>query len=154
MSATREDCARSVIETVPAVMRVIRREMRSQRTAELSVPQFRTLAFLDRHGNVSLTDVAEHLGLTAPSASKLVDGLVNRNMIRRESSTVDRRRIDLTITPPGKKLLQGARAHTHSRMMEKLSPLSPEQLAVVAEAMRLLHSIYADDLSDRALSRE
>jgi hypothetical protein len=44
------------------------------------MPQFRTLAVIDRNANASLSDVTEHIGLTLPSMSKLVDGLVARKL--------------------------------------------------------------------------
>jgi hypothetical protein len=43
---TPELCAQEVMETVPLVMRFIRKEMRSRRAPSLSVPQLRVLTFL------------------------------------------------------------------------------------------------------------
>ena len=76
-------CAQEILEVVPAVMLAIRAELRRHRTADLSVPQFRTLAFIDRQADASLSDVAEHIGLTLPSMSKIVDGLVTRKFVTR-----------------------------------------------------------------------
>ena len=55
-------CARLVMETVPLLMRVIRREMRRQQPGELSWPQFRTLRILRRHPCLSLSQLAARLG--------------------------------------------------------------------------------------------
>ena len=41
MSASPDQCARYVLETVPQVMRAIRTEMRAHRESGLSVVQFR-----------------------------------------------------------------------------------------------------------------
>ena len=60
---------------MPSVMRFIRTEMRSHRALALGVPQFRSLVLIERTAGTSLTGVAAQLGLTPPSASKLVDGL-------------------------------------------------------------------------------
>ena len=46
----------------------------------------RTLFILQHHTGVSLSVVADHLVLTLPSASKLVDGLVKRGFVMREMS--------------------------------------------------------------------
>jgi len=73
-SISLDECARQVLETVPLVMRTVRAEMRRRRTADLSVPQFRTLNFLNRQAGASLSQVAEHIGLTLPSMSLLVEG--------------------------------------------------------------------------------
>lgn len=76
-----EESAGRLLDTVPQVMRCIRTEMRSRRGHNLTVPQFRTLNFLKRSPEASLSEVAEHLGLTLPSASKIVDGLVTEKLL-------------------------------------------------------------------------
>ena len=49
-----DECARQLLDTTPQVMRFIRAEMRSHRGHDLSVPQFRTLTFINRNPEVSL----------------------------------------------------------------------------------------------------
>src|SRR5208337_1289416 len=93
-----DECAREVLDVVPTVMRFIRTEMRSHRALELSVPQFRSLVYIERTAGTSLLGVAEQLGLTSPSACKLIDGLANRGMVTRGESPGDRRRVTLEIT--------------------------------------------------------
>ena len=43
-----------VLEVVPTVMRFIRTQMRSHRSLDLSVPQFRALVFIERTDGASL----------------------------------------------------------------------------------------------------
>src|SRR5512136_2172583 len=106
MTASPDACAQEILEVVPAVMRAIRAEMRRHRMADLSVPQFRTLAFVDRNVDASLSDVAEHIGLTLPSMSKIVDGLVSRKLVTRQTHPTDRRRMTLTLTTRGQTALE------------------------------------------------
>src|SRR5690349_2776005 len=110
--ASAEACAALMMETVPSVMRTIRAEMRHRRPCDLSVPQFRALAFIRRHPGASLSDVAEHLGLTLPAASTLVDNLVARDLISRAPNPENRRRVTLTLTPPGQAAFAAAHADT------------------------------------------
>ena len=93
MGITADQCAHELLEVVPLVMRTIRTEMRGHRGADLSVPQFRTLVFLGNHGGASLSDLADFIGLTLPSVSKLIDGLVTRKLVARKVCTNDRRRV-------------------------------------------------------------
>src|SRR5512136_3296462 len=106
MAISSETCAQEVLEVVPLVMRTIRAEMRRHRTADLSVPQFRTLSFIDHNADASLSDVAEHIGLTLPSMSKIVDGLVTRKLVTRQTHPTDRRRMTLTLTTRGQTALE------------------------------------------------
>ena len=86
-------------------MRNIRADMRTQPGLDLSVPQFRTLLFLRRHPSASLSEVAEHIGLTLPSISKMVDRLDGRDLLARMAAPNDRRRICLDLTPLGSSTL-------------------------------------------------
>src|SRR6476620_5341442 len=96
--ATAADCAARILDVVPAVMRSIRTQMRRQTSSELSVVQFRSLARASGTGGASVSEIAEHIGLTMPSASKLVDGLVRRGYLLRRSDPADRRRTLLAAT--------------------------------------------------------
>ena len=84
MSRSPRPCAREILETVPLVMRFIRGQVRRRRTAGLSLPQFRTLIFLSRAQNSSLSAVAGHLGLSLPAMSRLINGLVNGRLVGRQ----------------------------------------------------------------------
>jgi DNA-binding MarR family transcriptional regulator len=143
MGAAVHDAAHEVLETVPLVMRTIRGEMRRHRAADLSVPQFRTLAYIHRHRGVSLSSVAEHIGLTLPSMSKLVDGLVARGLITRESCADDRRRVTLAITARGRTILQAARDAALSSLADRLESLSEPERITVVRAMQTLHRVFA-----------
>lgn len=138
-----DDCAALVLETVPLVMRSVRAEMRGSRAPDLSVPQFRALNFLYRCPGASLSDVADHVGITLPSMSKLVEKLVARGLVTRQDDPGDRRRVTLALTEPGRAELQAAREATQARLAQRLAALSPEQRAVVVEAMRALRSVFA-----------
>ena len=143
ISPTPSHCAASILEVIPLVMLTIRAEMRRYRRQDLTVPQFRVLAFLEHHQGSSLSDVAEHTGLTLPSISKLVDGLVQRKLIQREISPDDRRRVFLTLTRDGGHLLEFARRLTQIRLAEVLQPLTPAEQTTVMQAMQILQRIFA-----------
>jgi DNA-binding MarR family transcriptional regulator len=144
------ECTRQVLETVPLVMRTVRAEMRRHRAADLSVPQFRTLKFLNRQAGASLSQVAEHIGLTLPSMSLLVDGLVERKLILRNTHDTDRRRVTLTLTARGQSVLEAAHGATQAALAEKLAALSAQDRTIVVQAMRALRPIFEPDLHGEA----
>ena len=79
----REGCANQVLATMPYLMRFVRTRMRSQRHG-LSVPQFRTLIYIQHSDRANLSSLADHLGLSLPAVSRLVGGLVRRGLVNRE----------------------------------------------------------------------
>lgn len=142
MSTSPDVCAQEILEVVPAVMRAIRAEMRRHRTADLSVPQFRTLAFIDRQADASLSDVAEHIGLTLPSMSKIVEGLVARKLVTRQTHVTDRRRMMLALTARGQTALQTSREATRACLAEDLAGLTERQRETIGQAMVILRPVF------------
>ncbi len=142
MPTSPDVCAQEILEVVPAVMRTIRAEMRRHRTADLSVPQFRTLAFIDRKVDASLSDVAEHIGLTLPSMSKIVDGLVVRKLVTRRTHATDRRRLMLALTTRGQTALQTSREATRACLAKDLAGLTERQRETIAQAMEILRPVF------------
>lgn len=143
MLITPDDCAHEVLDVVPLVMRTIRAEMRSHRSADLSVPQFRVLVFLSHSDGASLSDVATHLGLTPPTTSVMIDGLVSRGLVAREADPGDRRRITLGLTPTGQATMASAQEITRTRLAERLAALSDSERLAIVQAMRTLRPIFA-----------
>ena len=135
-------CAQNVLEVVPLVVRTLRATMRQHRGASLSVPQFRSLGYLSRETGASLSAVAEHVGLTLPSMSKMIDGLVARRLVDRGISTRDRRQVTLALSPLGRATLRTARARTQARVAEMLGALSETERATVIRAMQALRLVF------------
>jgi DNA-binding MarR family transcriptional regulator len=142
--STLGECAHEVLEVVPIVFRVIRTELRKYGAKEMSVPQFRTLAFVYRKESASLSEVADHIGLTLPTMSTLVDGLVDRGLINRREDREDRRRITLTLTEPGRARFESARGATMVNLEQRLRHLSASDRATIAASMRMLREAFAE----------
>lgn len=143
MAPTPEETAREVLEAVPLVMRTVRAHMRGSRSPNLSVPQFRTLGFVYRHPGASLSEAAEHVGLTLPSMSKLIDSLVERKLVERKGNVNDRRRITLVITGKGGRLLKTTRESTQESLARRLSTLQKDDRSTVHQAMIVLRQLFS-----------
>jgi DNA-binding MarR family transcriptional regulator len=143
MTKLLNNCARDLMDTAPKIMQSIRVEMRRGRGADLSVPQFRTLGFVQRYPDSSLSDLADHLGLTLPSVSKLVDGLAKQKLISRQESNVDRRRLMLVLTPNGESIVNSAREAALANLTKIISRLSNDELETIHRAMELLSPLFA-----------
>jgi DNA-binding MarR family transcriptional regulator len=136
--------ALAVLDTVPRVMSVIRREMRAARTTGLTIPQFRLLAFLARRAApATLSEAAEHLGLALPAASKQVNALVERGLVARASAARDRRNLALTATAEGRAEHRRAREATRAALAKRLSRLSAAERAAIEAAMPALARAFA-----------
>jgi DNA-binding MarR family transcriptional regulator len=142
MRPTPEECVREVLDVVPYVMRILRAEFRSHRGEDLSIPQYRTLMFLRRTPGASLSAVAEHLGMTAPSTSRWVQDLVERGLIDRHPSAADRRRIELMLTHQGRERAEESLRKTQTAYLGRFATLPPEKLASIVATMHDLKILF------------
>jgi MarR family transcriptional regulator for hemolysin len=142
MAKLIDTCAHELMDTAPQIMQLIRMEMRRGRGSDISIPQFRSLAFIQRNPDSSLSNLAEHLGLTLPSASKLVDGLVKNKLVTRQESAVDRRCLTLVLTQAGASIVNSSRAGAQANLAKKLGRISDNDLEIICQAMQLLRPIF------------
>jgi DNA-binding MarR family transcriptional regulator len=145
LTTTPNECVREVLEVVPAVMRTLRAEFRSHRGSNLNIPQYRSLMYLRRNPGKSLADLAEHLGITPPSTSAIIDGLVDRGLIDRQDSPGDRRRIQLVLTPAGAELAEASFQATQAAYIDRFSALPPESLETIVQALEALRLVFCED---------
>jgi MarR family transcriptional regulator for hemolysin len=144
--ATAAECARELLDVVPAVMRPLRQQMRSHRAAGLSVPQFRALCFVERYDGASLSAVADHLDLSLPTVSRMVNGLVERGYMQRRSSEDDRRHVSLSLRARGQSVMREARTATQTFLMQKLRHLTAGQRQAMVTAMDALREVFSQDM--------
>jgi DNA-binding MarR family transcriptional regulator len=143
---TAEATATMILEIVPRIMQTIRVDIRRSRASDLTVVQQRVLNFLRSHPGCSLVDLADHIGLTASTASVLVDGLLQRGLLLRSESPQDRRRIELHLNETGACKLEEAVAGARASLMRRLEGLTAEQHQLVQQALVILSPI--DTLPD------
>lgn len=105
---------------------------------DLSIIQVRLLGVL-RDRSVGMNELARHLGLDKSSVTGLVDRAERRGLVRRRTSSTDRRAIEVSITPAGRKLAMRGAADFDQRMAALVSPLAAtEQATLSVLATRIL----------------
>ncbi len=103
---------------------------------ELTLPQIVTLQWLCETGSHNLSAIADHLNLSRPATSHLVDRLVTMRLVRRDEDTDDRRHKRIQISPAGERLIERlaqSRNGEFERAMAELSPRLQGELAAVLE---------------------
>ena len=142
MDEKLEKCARQLMETIPTIMQTIRVEMRSGRGSDLSIPQFRALRFIQSNDHPTLSAVADVLGLTLPSTSKIVDGLVKKKLISRSESIKDRRCLALEINPSGEAIVNAAQLRAQTSLVNILKNIPQDQSDLIYQCMSYLQSLF------------
>ena len=81
----------------------------------LTSRQYRMLVAI-AHGPISSAELAKRIGVTPPSVTSMVQGLVSRGAVSRTASVEDQRRTWLNVTPEGVQLLEEAESKSRSRL--------------------------------------
>jgi DNA-binding MarR family transcriptional regulator len=90
-----------------------------------SFSQVKMMFLLEDGGEHSVKEIATHLGLSLPAASRAVDGLIQRGWVTRRESAEDRRSRLIALTDDGREVVGRvlrARLKTLERFAEELTP--------------------------------
>lgn len=102
---------------------------------EVTLTQYRTLVVLASRGPQNLVGLAEAVGVTPATATRMCDRLVKKKLIVRQSEQDDRRQVRLALTKKGLKLV-GAVTNRRRREIEAiLSTIAPEEQSVLVQAL-------------------
>lgn len=134
--------AEGIVELASRVVQLVRSEVRQHQTTGLPVSQIRALKFLKENPGASLSEVAESLGLGAPTVSKAINELVEGGMVSRTGDSADRRRVTLHATAGGLAALREASEVAHAQVAKLLEPLDGEEVAAVERAISLLQPLF------------
>ncbi|HVM72822.1 MAG TPA: MarR family transcriptional regulator [Anaerolineales bacterium] len=72
---------------------------------QLTLPQLRTLFIIAHNKTSSVMQIAQHLGIGDPTASHLIDKLVQARLVERSEDPADRRRAIIQLSPEGEELI-------------------------------------------------
>ncbi len=137
-----ELCAAVLLDGAPQLAWYVRRHMRRHRKG-LSIPQFRALFKIQKQPDASLSCVAEHLGSSLPTTSRIIANLAAKGFITRGYSLEDRRQMILSLTPRGSEIIDSARKASLERIEAECAALSAEERAVVIQAFKILTPFVA-----------
>ena len=88
---------------------------------ECSIEEWRVLELLADDRGHTMTEVAEHALLLAPTLTKLVDRLASVNLVYRRPDPEDRRRVRVYLTPRGRDRHRRLRRHVTASEAELLA---------------------------------
>jgi DNA-binding MarR family transcriptional regulator len=132
------DISTLMVEIIPRTMREIRRHS-SFKEASLSLVQFRVLARL-WHGTYTNKELADEIDLSVAAMSRLISGLVRRELLVRTENPENRREMRISLTEQGRRMFQDIRGTTCSRLNERLQVLSPAEISDLHRALMLISS--------------
>jgi DNA-binding MarR family transcriptional regulator len=122
---------------------LVQRRLTRDALADLGSQGFTALALIHRHGPARVSELAEHMSVTLPVASRQVGALVRAGYVERESDPEDGRAQRLRATEAGARVLGESRARMVDSAAIALSGWSEAEVAALAEQLERLREDFA-----------
>ena len=136
-SAERE--TRQVLDAIRRLVRSLRESSRAaEKRVGLSGAQLFVLQALDRSGPLSVNELAAATVTHQSSVSVVVARLVAQGLVSRFQSARDRRRLDLSLTAKGRKLLRRSPGAAQERLIDGLRRMSGAERQTLAASLQRL----------------
>jgi len=119
---------------------------------EVTLPQFRTLVLLVSRGPQRIVDLAQELGVTSPTATRMCHRLVRKGLVARTERESDRRAAWVTLTEPGRALVGTVMSRRRERVAALVAELSLTRPLAFASVLNALAEA-AGEISDAEWQR-
>lgn len=113
----------------------------NRKLAELSLPQIHAVNVARERGEVSIKELAAALGVSPPSASTMVDRLVEKGVLCREQSTEDRRRVVVTVSPGALQSLDAVENSILGSFVDLVRKVGPEVARKWCEVLQAVKEV-------------
>lgn len=118
-----------LISLIFKTQRTMHERMRKAMPKPLSsMLKLETLRYVAERQHPPMKEIADHLSITPPSATSLINALVDAGQLERIHDTKDRRLVRLRITQKGRKLLEKEFGDIVAYIKKDLSILNEQEI--------------------------
>lgn len=104
--------------------------------ADVTLHQFRALALVAAHDELNVNSLADLLGVSPSTITRLCDRLVRKKLIRRRQAKESRREVCISVSPSGAALVEEVVARRRAAIDTILHRMSPNAQAPLARGLR------------------
>ena len=132
------------IGSLASIIMVMQRRFMTSLMGELSrgqvsFPQFFLLGHLGAQGPLGMSGIADLMGHSTPAATGLVQRLEKLGYVRRSHDKKDRRKVAVTATPKGARLVEGIRQEIIANLEKVMGQLDPAEQRAWLDIYRKIH---------------
>ena len=111
---------------------------------DLTIPQLKVIFLLDGAEPMSMSPLAQRLGITVSACTHLVDKLVRSGWVDRHHDPDDRRVVRCVLTLTGQGLADRLRQSMPFEREDFVDRMSTTELKVIVEAMKITHRVMSE----------
>ena len=127
-----------------ASLHLLRRAARVDRLTGVTPARLSALSVLVFGGPRTIGSLAAAEGVTPPTMTRLVAGLVADGLVERTPDAADRRVVRVAATEAGRALLQAGRDRRVTVVAGMLEPLTPKQRRRLDQAATIIEAMLAE----------
>ena len=127
----------------PTLLRLAR-ELRREKIAGVSPHQVGLLVSIKYSPGITVGELAAEERVSTAAMSKRVSRLERNGLVARTPSEADRRRVGLTLTEEGQRVLRRVRSRRTAWLASRLGSLSPDELEAIGAAAEPLARLLAE----------
>lgn len=124
-----------------AALHLLRRLRTEDDALGVSPPRLSALSVVVFGGPLGIGALAAAEGVSAPTMTRLVDGLERDGLVRRGPDPSDARGVLVRATPKGSRILTAGRRRRVQALTAGLAALSPEELTAIARGAELIERV-------------
>jgi DNA-binding MarR family transcriptional regulator len=155
-AAATDDAAIAVLRQFRRVFNAVKAHFQQvEKTVGMGGAQVWALSVVREHPGIGVGALAKAMSIHQSTASNLVRGLIDRDMIVAAKQGADRRAVQLNLLPAGARVLRIAPGPFAGLLPDALKSLPPETLARLrADLGELIVAIAADEAGGSVLLSE
>jgi DNA-binding MarR family transcriptional regulator len=136
IAAPTADLATAIIADFRATMTQLKCASSERLLREgVSMAQIHIMYTVQRHGEMTMSQLADVLNVSDSNATGLVDRMAERGFVQRDRVPTDRRVVVIRVTEAGEKLIEQIDALSDEILRSVLGRLEPGQLLSVGQAV-------------------
>lgn len=113
----------------------------------LTTPQLVVMLAIVESDEPTVSEISKRVSLSQATVTNILNRLEGQELVRRQRSEQDKRRVNLEVTAKGRKLLAGAPQPLQEGFIARFNQLQDwEQYLIVSSLARIASMMDADDL--------
>ena len=147
-SLALDDVAEAVLSASRVLVAVAARSL-ADVAEDVTLPQYRTLVLLCARGPLGMSELADHLGCAASTATRLCDRLVARKLVTRRHRETNRREVEVEATAAGGSLVAAVTDRRRAEITRILEAMPARHRSAMVRALRAF-AAAAGEVPDQA----
>jgi DNA-binding MarR family transcriptional regulator len=140
MTKETAELSASLRSAVSALHKRLRKQMYS--VATYSITEIITMGYLYRQGAMLPSELAGHTGVKTQSMSQILNKMQEHKLIRREPSKEDGRKVYISLTAHGKKIVEKTRYERDEWLGAAMEQsLTAKETAILAQSIAILEKL-------------